>query len=108
MDSANQRTTPSCTTQILMTMLPNIMSMQPPSTREEFEERINLVREQLYTGKMHPQGMEGMFNIRLLPNGRIDMLSIDESSRLSANMAHQMHTTDMGKMLRGLESESEA
>lgn len=81
--------------------------MQPPSTREEFEERINLVRELLHAGKVHPQGMEGMLNVRLLPNGRIDMLSIDESTRLNANMIHQMHTTDMGKMLRDLERESE-
>ena len=107
MDSANQRTAPSCTAQVLITMLPNITPMQPPSTREEFEERINLVREQLYTGKMHPRGMEGMFNVRLLPNRRIDMLSIDESTRLTANTTYQMHTTDMGNMLRGLESESE-
>ncbi|WP_197342544.1 AVAST type 1 anti-phage system protein Avs1c [Ralstonia solanacearum] len=71
-------------------------------TREEFEERINLVRERLQSGKMHPNGMEGMLNVRLLPNGRIDMLSVDESVRLTANMTHQMTTTDMGKMLRKL------
>jgi len=85
-------------------MLPNITSMQTPVTREEFEERINLVRELLLTGKAQPQGMEGMLNVRLLPNGRIDMLSIDELARLNANMMHQMHTTDMGEMLRRLES----
>lgn len=81
--------------------------MQPPSTRKEFEERINLVLELLHTGKMHPRGMEGMLNIKFLPNGRIDMLSIDESTRLSANTMHMMHTTDMGEKLRELESESE-
>lgn len=82
--------------------------MQTPVTREEFEERINFVRELLLTGKAHPQGMEGMLNVRLLPNGRIDMLSIDELTRLNANMMHQMHTTDMGEMLKGLESEGES
>lgn len=81
--------------------------MQPPATREEFEERINHVRELLIAGKVHPQNMEGMLNVRLLPNGRIDMLSIDESTRLNANTMHMMHTTDLGEMLRGLESDSE-
>ncbi|RKQ61077.1 hypothetical protein C8E02_0843 [Vogesella indigofera] len=82
--------------------------MQTPVTREEFEERINLVRELLLAGKADPHGMEGMLNVRLLPSGRIDMLSIDESTRLNTNMMHQMHTTDMGKMLRNLERESES
>lgn len=88
-------------------MFPNITSMKPPATREEFEERINLVRELLIIGKMHPQGMDGMFNVRVLPNGRIDMLSIDESTRLSANHMHMMHTTDFGETLKELGSESE-
>lgn len=88
-------------------MLPNITSMQSPLTREEFEERINFVIELLRTGKMHPQGLEGMLNLRQLPNGRIDMLSIDELTRLTANMTHQMHTTDMGNMLRDFESRTE-
>lgn len=81
-------------------MLPKITPMKQPMTRGAFEERINLVREQLISGKLHPQGMESLFSVRLLPNGRIDMLSIDESVRLNANMTHQMIATDMGKMLR--------
>ncbi|KVO39274.1 hypothetical protein WJ85_30030 [Burkholderia ubonensis] len=76
--------------------------MQRPTTREEFEERINLVHEHLQSGKMHPNGMEGMLNVRLLPNGRIDMLSVDEFVRLNANTTYQMIATDMGKMLREL------
>lgn len=83
-------------------MLPKLTSMQQPMTRQEFEERINLVHEHLQSGKMHLNGMEGMLNVRLLPNGRIDMLSVDEFVRLNANMTHQMVTTDMGKMLREL------
>ena len=80
--------------------------MQTPVTREEFEERINLVRELLLTGKAHPQGMEGMLNVRLLPNGRIDMLSIDELTRLSANTMYFMHATDFREKLNGMEKES--
>lgn len=45
-------------------MFPNITSMKPPATREEFEERVNLARELLIIGKMHPQGMDGMVNVR--------------------------------------------
>ncbi|OJA43202.1 AVAST type 1 anti-phage system protein Avs1c [Burkholderia ubonensis] len=83
-------------------MLPKLTNMQRPTTREEFEERINLVHEHLQSGKMHPNGMEGMLNVRLLPNGRIDMLSVDEFVRLNANTTYQMIATDMGKMLREL------
>lgn len=75
-------------------MLPKISSMSPPSTRAEFEERMNVLREQLRLGKMHfAQGLRGpdsLLKVRKLPNGRIDLLSIDESARLHANMMHQM------------------
>lgn len=81
-------------------MPPKITTMHTPTTRIEFEERINLVHEHLESGKMHPQGMEGWINVRLLPNGRIDMLSVDEMIRLNANMSYQMAATDMGKTLR--------
>ncbi|UJW81175.1 AVAST type 1 anti-phage system protein Avs1c [Hydrogenophaga sp. SL48] len=81
-------------------MLPKLTTMHTPTTRIEFEERINLVHEHLESGKMHPQGMEGWINVRLLPNGRIDMLSVDEMIRLNANMSYQMAATDMGERLR--------
>jgi len=73
-------------------------AMQQPMTRGEFEERINLTFEQINTGKLHPNGLEGLLEVRLLPNGRIDMLSVNEMVRLTANMSHQMIATDMGKM----------
>jgi len=83
-----------------MTMPPKLTTMQTPMSRGAFEERLNLVLERLKSGKLHPQGMEGMINVRLLPNGRIDMLSIDEKARLHANMIYQMVATDMGRTLR--------
>lgn len=83
-----------------MTMPPKFTTMQTPMSRGAFEERLNLVHEHLKSGKMHPQGMEGMMNVRLLPNGRIDMLSVDEMVRLQANTTYQMVATDMGKTLR--------
>lgn len=55
---------------------------------------MNVLREQLRLGKMHfAQGLrvpDSLLKVRKLPNGRIDLLSIDESARLQANMMHQM------------------
>lgn len=74
-------------------------AMRQPMTRGEFEERIYLTFEQINTGKLHPNGLDGLLEVRHLPNGRIDMLSVNEMVRLNANMSHQMIATDMGKML---------
>lgn len=81
-------------------MFPKMMSMKQPMTRGEFEERINLTHEQIHTGKLHPNGLESLLEVRQLPNGRIDMLSVNEMVRLNANMIHRMVVTDFGKMLR--------
>jgi len=78
-------------------------TMQTPSTRAEFEERMNYAREQLIQGKMHffkgVRGPESLLNVRYLPNRRIDLLSIDEMARLHANMSFQMRNADFGEML---------
>jgi hypothetical protein len=67
--------------------------METPSTRAEFEERMQIVREQLVQGKlMFSKGLRGpesLLKVRLLPNRRIDLMSIDESARLQGNMARQ-------------------
>lgn len=73
-------------------------SMQPPLTRAEFEERMNYAVEQSRMGLVHfargLRSIDGMLYVRHLPNGRIDLLSIDESARLHANMCHQMRDGD--------------
>lgn len=67
--------------------------METPSTRAEFEECMQIVREQLIQGKLifnkGLRGPESLLKVRLLPNRRIDLLSIDESARLQGNMARQ-------------------
>lgn len=67
--------------------------METPSTRAEFEERMQIVREQLIQGKLMfnkgLRGPESLLKVRLLPNHRIDLMSIDESARLQGNMARQ-------------------
>lgn len=77
--------------------------MQTPSTRAEFEERMNFAREQLINGKMHfskgVRSPDSLLNVRHLPNRRIDLLSIDEMARLHANTAYQMRNVDFGEIL---------
>ncbi|ARL22921.1 hypothetical protein BOC55_10060 [Burkholderia pseudomallei] len=77
--------------------------MHTPYTRAEFEERMNYAREQLINGKMHftkgLRGPDSLLNVRYLPNGRIDLLSIDELARVNANMTYQMRNLDFGEML---------
>lgn len=60
-----------------------------PTTRVEFERHLFLLREAVREGRMrfsHPSQVEGMTRVRSLPNHRIDMLSVDEATRLKANM----------------------
>lgn len=69
--------------------------MDTPNTRAEFERRLFLLRERIESGKFSfPQGLRhsmlGLTNVRLLPNGRIDLLSVNEFARLQANTMAQM------------------
>ena len=81
--------------------------METPSTRAEFEERMQIVREQLIQGKLmfnkDLRGPESLFKVRLLPNHRIDLMSIDESARLQGNMARQFIDGAFDDMLVGKE-----
>lgn len=76
--------------------------MHTPSTRAEFEKRMNYAREQMKNGKMHffkgLRGPDSLLNVRHLPNRRIDLLSIDEMARLTANQVYQMRNVDFGEM----------
>ena len=78
-------------------------TMETPSTRAEFEERMNYAREELKNGKMlFAEGVrapDSLLNVRYLPNRRIDLLSIDELARLNANMVYRMRNADFDKML---------
>lgn len=72
-------------------MIPNIQTMDTPKTRAEFELRFHHLREALRSDKMSiPSNMaESLLRLRLLPNGRLDFLSVDETARLQANMMLQ-------------------
>lgn len=76
--------------------------MSPPSTRAQFEERMHVLRDKLNNRKIRfADGLrvqDSLLSVRFLPNGRIDLLSIDESARLQANMLHQMETGGFGDL----------
>lgn len=73
----------------------HIQSMKIPRTRGEFEYRINLLGEAVKKGRyvncvQDEESLEGFGKVRFSGNNRIDLLTIDESVRLSANMMAQM------------------
>lgn len=78
-----------------------------PSTRAEFEERMNYLCETMKQGKMHfsreVSGLDSLLAVRYLPNGRIDLLSIDESARLHANTIYHMRSMNFEDLQSGAE-----
>ncbi len=71
----------------------NIDTYETPKTRSEFELRFHYLQNIMKQGKYHVGSnvsMEGIFNVRKLPNGRIDLLSVNEQARLQANMMYKM------------------
>ncbi|MDR7052906.1 hypothetical protein J2W70_000250 [Pseudomonas koreensis] len=71
-------------------MIPKIQPMETPVTRAEFELRLHHLVENLKNGKVHYPSdiVESLLRLRLLPNGRLDFLSVDETARLQANTVH--------------------
>ena len=67
-----------------------MLSMKTPNTRGEFERNFHLLHRKMELGQLQFSAnafhtLEGLEQIRYLPNGRIDFLSVDESARLQAN-----------------------
>lgn len=62
------------------------------SSRADFERNFHILGELLKEGKMHftegsKKSIDGIRKVRILPNFRIDFNTVDESARLTANMA---------------------
>src|SRR5687768_1585256 len=78
-----------------------MQTMQTPATRAEFERRFHLLREQIRQGRFHmPRDATlGIEKVRLLPNGRIDFLSVNEFARLQANTISQFQSEDIKAMI---------
>ena len=65
--------------------------MQAPNTRAEFERNFHLFHRMFEAGRIRFSSQvvrtpEGLARVRVLPNGRLDFLSVDETARLQANM----------------------
>jgi hypothetical protein len=60
--------------------------MNTPRTRAEFERNFHLLHRKDKEGGFHvPAEFKSLNRVRLLPNGRLDFLSVDEFARLEAN-----------------------
>ena len=81
-------------------------TMDQPMTRCEFERRFNVLRERICNGKMMfsknavRHTVDGLTNVRYLPNGRIDFLSVNEMARLEANMTANFDNEEFMKMIK--------
>ncbi len=77
------------------------VEMDTPDTRAEFELRLNYLRETVIQGKLHvPRDLDLKFEeVRILPNGRIDLPTINEMARLNANTTYSMRRGPMKKWL---------
>jgi len=83
--------------------------MQTPKTRAEFEHRFHLLKEQMSQGKIHfgtgaILGAHGIEKVRLLPNGRIDFLSVNESARCLVNTSAHFQNHPLIEMTKNLET----
>jgi len=88
-------------------MMNKIETMDTPSTREEFEYRFHALNEQIRRDKYHNPFSGGLDEVRLLPNGRIDILSINEQARLQANTMHQFNPKRMKELIKDQDIENQ-
>ncbi|WJM05900.1 AVAST type 1 anti-phage system protein Avs1c [Paenibacillus amylolyticus] len=73
----------------------NFEQMETPRNRREFERNFFIAAELLRNDKMRftpnvDKSIDGLRKVRLLPNNRIDFLSVDEVARLHVNMMANM------------------
>lgn len=89
--------------------------MPPPSTRAEFEHNIGLSYEDAFR-KIENKQLDPFFvqrtlqqlkDIEFLPNGRINLNSVDESLRLQANMQNWMELMPPPELIKKNDSENE-
>lgn len=88
-------------------------NMKTPRTRAEFERNLNLLHRQIEDGKFRindglSRSLYGLARMRFLPNGRIDFLSVDESTRLQANMMNQFNEEAFQEQFKQNKSNSDA
>lgn len=69
----------------------NVTAMNIPHTRKEIEHRMNLLEVAARNGKMIVSSncigvIESLSKVMRMENGRLDLLTVDETARLQANM----------------------
>lgn len=73
--------------------------MITPKKRSEFERNLSILAESIHQGTYHsgpfPRTIRGLRNARKLPNNRLALLTIDETTRLSANTLANMPFMNM-------------
>jgi hypothetical protein len=78
----------------------NTEPMQTPTTRAEFERNFHLLQESMRQEKFKScVSLENLARVRFLPNGRIDFLSVDESTRCLVNSMAHFNNDRMKSML---------
>ena len=78
----------------------NTEPMQTPTTRAEFERNFHLLSELIRQKKFQSAvPLTGLEKVLFLPNGRIDLLSINEQARLQANMMAHFNNERIKSML---------
>ena len=96
---------------------PSVYGMPPIETRREFERNMFLVcehftrvldgdNEELKANAVWAEG-EHLKRLRILPNGRIDLLTIDEALRNSGNMRNWMRNMSPSILRRQEEAGAE-
>lgn len=70
-------------------------------SRIEFEQKLNMLAEKIINGRISfaqhtKKAMNGLTKVRKLPNGRIDLNTVDESVRSTANMIGQLDLNPKG------------
>lgn len=71
-----------------------------PVSRATFERNIFIFLDAFNEGRVHTPSIADIARLRPLPNGRIDMLSVNESARLQINTMMQMHASATRTVIR--------
>ncbi|MNF01501.1 hypothetical protein D3C80_2004980 [compost metagenome] len=81
-------------------MRPKIEAMKTPETRAEFEHRFNLLHNSIDQGRYSfPRDcVDGLMALRRLPNGRLDILSVNQDVRMQMNMMVQFADVMKGSL----------
>lgn len=77
----------------------NVKAMDVPRTRKEIEHRMNLLEVATRNEKMIVDSncigvINSLSKVRRMQNGRLDLLTVDETSRLQANMMENFPFSD--------------